>query len=71
MLVRAAGPIEPSEQRILFYLYRTDLSTLRDQLVAGAISAGLIVEASPGPKREMTVLDPDGYCLMVAETDVA
>jgi len=39
--------------------------------VAAAIAAGLIVDGSPGPKREMTVLDPDGYCLMVAETDVA
>jgi hypothetical protein len=71
MLVRAAGPIDPRQQRILFYLYTSDLTPLRDQLGAQGVAAGPIVDGSPGPEREMSVRDPDGYCLMVAETSVA
>jgi hypothetical protein len=69
MLVRAAGPIDPRQQRVRFYLYVEDLEALRSHLVDNGVGAGPIVDGTPGPKREMTVRDPDGYCLMVAEID--
>lgn len=52
MLVRAAGPIDARQQRILFYLYAPDLDALRDQLVADGLPVGPIVDGSPGPERE-------------------
>jgi hypothetical protein len=69
MLVRAAGPIDAHQQRVRFYLYTADLDALRRHLIAAGVSAGPIVDGRPGPEREMTVLDPDGYCLMVAEAE--
>jgi hypothetical protein len=73
MLARADEPIEPSEQAVLFYLYAPDLEAVRDHLVARRIrpAPGEIVDGTPGPRREMRVTDPDGYCLMVAQTRAA
>lgn len=70
MLVRAAGPIDAPEQRVRFYLYAEDLDALRVHLVSTEVSVGPIVNGSPGPEREMTVHDPDGYCLKIAERHV-
>ncbi|MBA3262398.1 MAG: VOC family protein [Thermoleophilaceae bacterium] len=67
MLVRAAGLIDAPEQRVRFYLYADDLDALRVHLLSKEVSVGPIVDGSPGPRREMTVHDPDGYCLMIAE----
>ena len=70
MLARADGRIDPGEQGVLFYLYVEDLDTYRRQISANGVSAGPIVDGTPGPDREMGLCDPDGYCLMVAETGV-
>jgi catechol 2,3-dioxygenase-like lactoylglutathione lyase family enzyme len=67
MLVRAGGPIDSAEQRVRFYLYAEDLDALRAHLASEEVSVGPIVDGSPGPEREMTVRDPDGYCLLIAE----
>jgi catechol 2,3-dioxygenase-like lactoylglutathione lyase family enzyme len=69
MLVRAAGAIDPREQKVRFYLYVEDLDALRRHLIDNGVGAGPIVDGTPGPEREMTVRDPDGYCLMIAEID--
>ena len=69
MLVQAGGQIDPRAQRIRFYLYVEDLDALRRQLIAEEVAVGPIVDGSPGPDREMTLRDPDGYCLIVAEID--
>jgi ketosteroid isomerase-like protein len=69
MLARSEKPIDPRAQGVLFYLYAPDLEGLRDQLVAHGLAPGEIVDGSPGPKREMRVTDPDGYCLMVAQIE--
>jgi hypothetical protein len=71
MLVRAGGPIDPRQQRVRLYLYVEDLDRLRSHLSANGVSVGPIVDGTPGPDREMTPRDPDGYCLMVAESEVA
>jgi hypothetical protein len=69
MLVRAGGPVELGRPMLRFYLYSDDLDALRGHLLANGVEAGAIVDGTPGPRREMTVIDPDGYCLMVAEID--
>jgi hypothetical protein len=71
MLAEGEAPIDARAQGVLFYLYAEDLAGLRDHLVAHGVTAGEIVDGSPGPKREMRVTDPDGYCLMVAQIDDA
>jgi hypothetical protein len=32
------------------------------------VAVGEIVDGSPGPAQEMGLADPDGYCLMIAQT---
>jgi hypothetical protein len=69
MLARTEAPIDPQAQGVLFYLYARDLVGLRDHLVVHGVTAGEIVDGSPGPKREMRITDPDANCLMVAQID--
>lgn len=69
MLARGEAPVDPRAQGVLFYLYARDVGGLRDHLVAHGLTAGEIVDGSPGPGQEMRVTDPDGYCLMVAQID--
>jgi hypothetical protein len=33
------------------------------------VAVGEIVDGSPGPAREMSLADPDGWCSMVAEIE--
>jgi hypothetical protein len=61
--------IDPAGQGVLFYLYSPDLVALREQLLAGGVDAGEILDGTPGPWQEMRVTDPDGYVLMVARTE--
>jgi catechol 2,3-dioxygenase-like lactoylglutathione lyase family enzyme len=69
MLEGTHGPSDPDRQRVLFYLYSRDLGALRDQLLAAGIEAGQIEDGSPGPREEMRVTDPDGYVLMIAQSE--
>jgi predicted ester cyclase/catechol 2,3-dioxygenase-like lactoylglutathione lyase family enzyme len=68
MLEVASAPIDPHQQAILFYLYAEDLDGLRDHLIAHGLRVGPIRDGTPGPKREVRISDPDGYCLMIAES---
>jgi hypothetical protein len=36
-------------------------------MLANGVDAGEIVDGTPGPRQEMRVDDPDGYCLMIAQ----
>jgi ketosteroid isomerase-like protein/catechol 2,3-dioxygenase-like lactoylglutathione lyase family enzyme len=69
MLARAGEPVHRELQAVLFYLYTSDLAALQAHLRGHGVKAGPIVDGSPGPSREMRVRDPDGYVLMIAETD--
>lgn len=68
MLALASAPIDPRQQAVLFYLYTEDLDGLRDHPLANGLQVGPIRDGSPGPEREIRISDPDGYCLMVAES---
>lgn len=69
MLALAEEPVRAREQGVLFYLYTPDLVGLRDHLVAAGAGPGQIVDGSPGPREELRIDDPDGYCLMVAQLE--
>ena len=71
MLAHAGEPVHPGQQAVLFYLYSHDLRALQQHLRAHGVRVGGIVDGSPGPKQEMRLRDPDGYVLMVAQTDDA
>jgi hypothetical protein len=68
MLELASAPIDRHQQAVLFYLYAEDLDGLRDHLLANGVWVGPIRDGSPGPEREIAISDPDGYCLMIAES---
>jgi catechol 2,3-dioxygenase-like lactoylglutathione lyase family enzyme len=68
MLTRTSRPLDPAAQDVLFYLYATDLGTLRGQLLAAGINAGPITYPEYLPKGEFRVQDPDGYTLMIAQS---
>jgi hypothetical protein len=68
MLERASAPIDPRQQAVLFYLYAEDLDGLRDHLIVHGLPVGPIRDGRPGPEREIGISDPDGYCLMIAES---
>jgi ketosteroid isomerase-like protein len=69
MLARASAPIEREQQAVLFYLYSDDLAGLRERLLDAGLTVGEIVDGSPGPRQEMSLADPDGHCLMVAQVE--
>ncbi|MCC7241550.1 MAG: hypothetical protein IT180_06470 [Acidobacteria bacterium] len=63
--------IDSSKQGVLFYLYSTTLAALRQHLLAEGIDASEIRDGTPGPRQEMRLTDPDGYVLMVAQSEPA
>ena len=69
MVTRDGDPIDPAGQGVLFYLYSDDLRALRDSCSAAGIAAGEIEDGTPGPTEQMQIIDPDGYELMIAQTD--
>jgi hypothetical protein len=69
LMVSTGEPIDQADQGILFYLYSNHLAALRRQLLAAGIDAGEIVDGTPGPREQLRVTDPDGYVLMIAQTE--
>ncbi len=69
MVAEAEEAIEPRAQAVLFYLYTRDLDGLRARLVSEGVPAGEISTGNLGPDRQMDVVDPDGYVLMLAEIE--
>ena len=54
---------------IVIWLYSHELAALRDLLVAAGISAGAIVDETPGLRQQVELTDPDGYTVMVAQIE--
>jgi catechol 2,3-dioxygenase-like lactoylglutathione lyase family enzyme len=69
MLSRSEREIDRAARGVLLYLYATDLVTLRDELVSAGRDPGPIQHPDYLPKGEFAILDPDGYRLMVAQSD--
>lgn len=68
MLTRTSRPLRPEAQDALFYLYARDLVGLREHLLSAGFAAGEIKYPEYLPKGELRLMDPDGYCLMIAQS---
>lgn len=68
MIARTERPLRPELQDVLFYLYASDLPALREKLLRDGLSAGEIEYPDYLPRGEFRLRDPDGYCLMIAQS---
>jgi len=68
MLTCAECPIHADQQSALFYLYAQDLVALRNALVQAGLQPDEIKHPEYLPEGEFRLTDPDGFCLMVAQS---
>src|SRR5207253_2003209 len=68
MLTRTSRPLNPEAQDVLFYLYATDLAAQRKRLGDAGVKVGEICYPEYLPEGEFRAQDPDGYCLMIAQS---
>jgi hypothetical protein len=69
MFTRASEPIVPSQQAVVFYLYSPDLVALREHLLTRGVKVSNITYPDYMPKGEICLEDPDGYCLLIGQSD--
>ena len=69
MLSRSERAMDPAIRRVLFYFYATDLVALRVELENAGRNPGPIKYPDHLPKGELAIQDPDGYSLMLAQSD--
>ena len=67
MVGLADGPVDPSTQAVLFYLYFDDIRQTRASLLALGHAPGEICYPFYMPGGECRLEDPDGYVLMLAQ----
>lgn len=71
MVGLASGPVEPSRQAILFYLYYDDIEQVHAALAELGHAPGGIKHPFYMPGGEFRLEDPDGYVLMLAQIQQA
>ena len=69
MLVRSARPMNPGAQDILFYLYANGVVAYRESLIAQDLKPGELGYPPYAKHGEFRIDDPDGYCLLVGDTE--
>jgi Glyoxalase/Bleomycin resistance protein/Dioxygenase superfamily len=69
MLSRSARPMNSGEQDVFFYLYAANVSTYRDELAASGITVGPLTYPFYMADGEFRIDDPDGYCVLVGQSD--
>ncbi len=69
MLNRSQGAMTPGVRDVVLYLYSPDLIAYRDQLAADGIKVGPIEYPPYMLEGEFGIEDPDGYCILVGQTD--
>jgi uncharacterized glyoxalase superfamily protein PhnB len=67
MLAQADGPVDPTVQAILFYLYADDVVALRAHLMENSVEVSEINRPFYMPDGEIRIADPDGYCLLIGQ----
>lgn len=67
MFVRASEPL--ARPAMILYIYVRDLPTLRDQLIAAGIPVSEISFPPYMPEGEICVNDPDGYTLLIGQSN--
>ncbi len=69
MLVRSARPMNPGAQDVLFYLYANGVVAYREQLIARGLKPSELSYPPYARHGEFRIDDPDGYCLLVGDTE--
>jgi hypothetical protein len=69
MLTRSEKPMNPGAQDVLFYLYAADVVAYRDELAGRGIKVSALTYPFYMPGGEFSVDDPDGYCLLIGQSD--
>lgn len=69
MLSRASKVVTSEQQGVLFYLYTADLQAVRQSLQAAGVTMSEVCYPPYMPEGQMTVSDPDGYCLLIGQSD--
>jgi predicted enzyme related to lactoylglutathione lyase len=71
MVNLACAPIDASQQAVLFYLYVANIKQAHASLVEVGHAPGEINYPFYMPDGEFRLEDPDGYVLMLAQTESA
>ncbi|HEV2341910.1 MAG TPA: VOC family protein [Candidatus Acidoferrales bacterium] len=69
MLVRSSRPMNPGAQDVLFYLYAQGVAAFREKLKSLGLKPGEISFPPYAAHGEFRIDDPDGYCLLVGDTE--
>jgi glyoxalase/bleomycin resistance protein/dioxygenase superfamily protein len=69
MLVRLDRPLNPEAQDVLFYLYAQGVAAYRENLMAQGLTPGALSFPFYAKHGEFRIDDPDGYCLLVGDTE--
>ncbi len=69
MFSQASDPVIAGHQAVLYYLYASNLVSLREDLLAKGIKVSAITYPQYMRKGEVRVEDPDGYVLLIGQAD--
>jgi catechol 2,3-dioxygenase-like lactoylglutathione lyase family enzyme len=69
LMLSRSERLDSSVRGVLFYFYASDLVGLREQLVTAGVNPGPIEYPDYLPKGEFAIQDPDGHCLMLAQSN--
>jgi catechol 2,3-dioxygenase-like lactoylglutathione lyase family enzyme len=69
MLTRTDKQVGVEGPQVVFYLYATDLVELREKLIEQGLNPGEICYPFYLPQGEFELRDPDGHCLMIAQSE--
>ena len=69
MLVRSDRPMNPGAQDVLFYLYAEGVAAYREKLIAEGLQPSALSYPPYAQHGEFRMDDPDGYCLLVGDTE--
>jgi hypothetical protein len=69
MIVRSARAMNPGAQNVLFYLYANGVAAYRESLIAQGLRPGEMTYPPYARHGEFRIDDPDGYCLLVGDTE--
>jgi catechol 2,3-dioxygenase-like lactoylglutathione lyase family enzyme len=67
MLALADGPVDASQQAVLFYCWSPDVRALHAELRDAGVTVGGIEYPFYMPAGELRLVDPDGYVLLVGQ----
>jgi catechol 2,3-dioxygenase-like lactoylglutathione lyase family enzyme len=69
MLSRTDKAFGAGGPEVVFYLYAADLVELREKLIEQGLDPGEICYPFYLPAGEFELRDPDGHCLMIAQSE--